>query len=222
MTGPDRTAGATSIRRLLDPGADDEELTRGMTAKLPAEGMAAGRTRSGSPLLLATYRLLDSKVLLAAARCLDQDVAGPVAAWLATYQELRAAAARTLADPEAEELVVLTVPRRLVAPQDVVVRVVDDHGAPLGTFPFRLLLAADLGRTQVVVREGAVHQVDCAAAELEASLTFADVSPPLWQQPWRPMTLHLPLPRPIPVALRPVPPPRRHADGEVGSALHAG
>src|SRR5215207_1261710 len=201
MTGSDQAP--TSIRGLLASGSDDDAVAREMKDKLPAEGMAQSHVHGGSPLLRGTYALLDSKVLLAAARCLDQDVAGPFATWLATFQELRGAAARSLADPEAEEIVVLDVRRRVEVPQDVTVRVVADDGGSLGAFPFRLLLTAELGRTQVVIREGAVHTVDCVAAALAASLSFSDVSPPLWKRSAPDLALHLPLPRPVRVPLVP-------------------
>jgi hypothetical protein len=95
----DAEGGRTTVRWLLAGGEDDAAVVRGMADRVPPGGMAPGRVRT--PMAAAAYRLLDRKVLLAAARCLDQDVAGPIASWLTTFEELRASAARSVADPEA-------------------------------------------------------------------------------------------------------------------------
>jgi hypothetical protein len=208
---------ATTVRRLLADSADGAAIAREMSDNQPDGGVARGRLPEGElpakrRLLEGTYRLLDSEILLAAARCLDQDVAIPVAAWLKSFRELRAAATRTLADPAARETVVLDVRRTLTAPQDVAVHMYVDRKR-IATFPFRLLLTAELGRTAVLVREGAVHQVDCVAASLKARITFADVPKPLWQRTARDLALHLPLPEPLRIPLVKVPTPRSDEAG---------
>jgi len=161
--------------------------------------------------------VLDSEILLAAAKCLDQDVAGPVADWLRKFQELRAAATATLADPTARETVVLDIRRPLTASQEVAVQMYVDR-TRIATFPFRLTLSAELGRTAVVVREGAVQQVDCVAASLKASLSFADAPKALWERSAPDLALHLPVTSPVRIPLVPVP---RRSGPEVEQSLAA-
>jgi hypothetical protein len=202
---------STTVRGLLAGAADDQAIAEQMSRRLPDGGVARARLpEEGAPggrrLLKGTYRLLDSEILLAAATCLDQDVAGPIAEWLRKFQELRAAAARTLADSAARETVVLDIRRTLTAAQEVAVHM-HVGGTQVATFPFRLVLSAGLGRTAVVVREGAVHQIDCVAATLKATITFADVPKPLWEHSNSDLALHLPLTSPVRIPLVPVPRP---------------
>lgn len=214
MHQPDpETASATTVRDLLAGAADDGAVAREMSDALPDGGVARPRLPEKKlpgerRLLKGTYRLLDSEILIAAATCLDQDVGGPIAEWLRRFQELRTAAATTLADPAARETVVLDIRRTLTAPQDVAVHMYVDR-TRIATFPFRLVLSAELGRTVVVVREGAVHQIDCVAATLRASLSIADVPKPLWQRSAPDLALHLPLAHPVRIPLVPVPRPAK-------------
>jgi hypothetical protein len=212
----DAEGGRTTVRWLLAGGEDDAAVVRGMADRVPPGGMAPGRVRT--PMAAAAYRLLDRKVLLAAARCLDQDVAGPIASWLTTFEELRASAARSVADPEAREVVPLDVRQRLTATQGVTVHVSTGAGH-LASFPFRLQLAAVLGRSEVVVRTGAVHEVHCTGAALEASLAVADVSPPLWERKQPVLALHLLLAKPVRIPLVPI--PRGPAAAPARPPMHA-
>jgi hypothetical protein len=210
VSGPEgEMVAATSVRQLLDGRADRSAVVDEMSGRLPAPGVARDvlaeeELPARRRLLERTYRLLDSEILLAAARCLDQDVAGPVADWLKRFRELRAAAERTLADQTTRETVELDVLHTLTAQQDVAVRMYVDRKR-IGTFPFRLLLTAALGVTKVVVQGGAIHQIDCVAASLKAGLTFADVTPALWERSAREIALHLPLAEPLRIPLVPVP-----------------
>jgi hypothetical protein len=201
----------TTVRGLLAGAAEDQAIAREMSDRLPAGGVARAalpeeKAAGGYRLLKGTYRLLDGEILLAAVKCLDQDVAGPIAEWLRKFRELRAAAATTLADPAARETVVLDIRRTLTASQEVAVHM-HVGGTQVATFPFRLVLSAELGRTAVVVREGAVHQIDCVAASLKARLTFADVPKHLWEHSNSDLALHLSLTSPVRIPLVPVPRP---------------
>ena len=203
MSGPERSGTATSVRALLANGADDRAVVAEMARGMPPGGIPTTEVRR-RPLLEGAQRLLDGQVLAAAARCLDQDVAGPIATWLTRFQELQAAAAETLRDSASERTVVLDIRRRLESTQAVEVRMYAGKDL-LGTFPFGLVLTAELGRTAVVVRGGAVHQVDCVAASMKASITFADVPKPLWERSAPDLALRLPLARPLRIPLVPVP-----------------
>jgi hypothetical protein len=208
-------AAATSVQGLLGGDADRSAVVREMSERLPVAGVARDvlaeeQLPARRRLLERTYKLLDSEILLAAARCLDQDVAGPVADWLKKFKELRAAAERTLADPTARETVTLDILHTLTAPQDVAVHMYVDRKR-IGTFPFRLVLSAVLGTTRVVVQGGAIHQVDCVAASLKATLTFAEVSPALWERSAPELALHLPLKEPLRIRLVPEPRPAPEA-----------
>jgi hypothetical protein len=210
--GPDRCP--TGVLALI--GADAGAVRDAMAANLPPGGIASTRLHR-NPLLTATYRLLDSRILAAAVGCLDQDVAKPVAEWLSRYQNLRRAAATTLDDPAATETVLLKEPHRLAATRTSEVRLTV-KGQQIAAFPFTVAITLDLGQTSVTLRNGAIEEVECVAATLAAALSFADVSPPLWERsapdlelrlPVRP-AVHVPLvpvPRgPAPVAGRPRPP----------------
>jgi len=196
-------SGTTTIRWLLAGGADDSTVAGEMTEALPPGGMAQARVRT--PMAAAAYRLLDRKVLVAAVRCLDQDVAGPIATWLLKFDELRAAAGRTVASPQAHESVPLGVGQRLVASQQVTVRVDTEATGHLASFPFRLELVAVLGETSVEIREAAVHEIHCVGAEMQASFAVAGVSPPLWERKQPVLALHLRLAHPVHVPLVPIP-----------------
>jgi hypothetical protein len=194
----------TGLRALTRAG-DATAVRAEMASALPEGGLAASRL-THDRLLTATYRLLDSQILTAAVGCLDQDIGTPVAEWLAGYQELRTAAAETLADPEQTRSVLFKKPYRLDTAQtsDIVLRV---HEKEIADFPFTLEISLELGETSVTVRRGAIEEVECVAATVSGSLTFADVSPPLWRRTASTSALRLPIRPPVHVPLVPVPRP---------------
>ncbi len=209
MSGTDDTR-PTSIRALAAGGADDGELVAEMTDRLAPAGLSEGQIPGPHRLLRATYRALDSQILSTALGCLDQDVATPVARWLATYRDLRTAAERTIEDGDHRETVTLRKPTRLTATQNctVVVRVGETD---LVTFPFELAVAMDFGETTALLRAGAIQVVIVEALELTVELTFAD-APPLWKGAARPLAVELPVRPGVVVPLVDMPRPRSPSD----------
>ncbi|MDP5181569.1 hypothetical protein QOZ88_02880 [Blastococcus sp. BMG 814] len=194
----------TSLRWLTAGGADTDALVATMAARLPADGIAAPTLGQRYRLLRSTYRLLDSRILAAAVSCLDQDVAGPLVHWLATFRELREAARSTRDDPQTPEAtVVLAEGHRLSSSQTT--EILLHVGGSTIPIRFRLELTADLGQTSVVLRRGAIDEVVCAAA-LASSLWYADASPELWKGNAPPRELRLLVRPPVEVLL--VPPQR--------------
>ena len=188
-------------------------LAKRMARKLPKGGVAGPRLRGRFDLARATTRLLDSRILDAAVRALDLDVTRPLVDGLATFQEVRKAARRTLTDPaSAEATVILRKPYPLVSTHDTEV-VLHVAGEKVATFPFALELRLELGETTVVVRHGAVTEVAAEVCSLTASFTFADLTPPLWTDEAPKLVVHLevrpPLEVPLAAPAEGVPAPRR-------------
>jgi hypothetical protein len=67
----------------------------------------------------------------------------------------------------------------------------------------------ELGETSVVLRQGAVVEVAAEVCSITASLTFADMTPPLWSEEAPKMVVHLAVRPPVDVPLVAVPAPRR-------------
>jgi hypothetical protein len=151
-----------------------------MKRQLPSEGMATGRLRPRFDLTRATYKLLDNRILEAAAKSLDQDVAGPLVEWLGTFHNLREAAAKTVTGTEQEELVTLREPTPFTSTQgsDVVLSVADNTVA---TISFRLDLKVELGKTSVVVRHGAIDEIVVDVLRASALFTLEAYPKPLWK-----------------------------------------
>jgi len=201
----------TSVLGLFCRDTDMEAVVASMERRLPSEGLAPRRMRERFDLTRATYRLLDSRILEAAAKSLNQDVAGPLVEWLSAFHNLREAAAKTLRG-EQEAVVELRKPTPFTSTQasDVVLRVAD---AEVARFSFRLELKLELGKTSVVVRNGAIDEIVCAVCCASASFTLESYPKPLW----KPEPLSLP---DVHVAVRPafvvplveVPRPRESAE----------
>jgi hypothetical protein len=188
---------------------DPQLLAAGMTRRLPKGGLAGPRIRPRFDLARVTTRLLDSRVLDAAVRALDLDVTRPLVDGLATFQEVRRAASRTLTEAASrEETVVLREPYPVVSTHDAEI-VMHVAGEKVAAFPFSLTLRTELGETSVVLRQGAVVEVAAEVCSLTASLTFADMSPPLWSEEAPKLVVHLAVRPPVPVPLVALPMPRR-------------
>ncbi|TQN41011.1 hypothetical protein FHU33_0363 [Blastococcus colisei] len=207
----------TSVFRLFCGDADQDVALRSMADRLPSDGLSQRRVRRRFDLRRATCRLLDSRILEAAATALNQDVAKPLVAWLGTYQNLREAAAETRGG-EGEVVVVLTepVPFTSVQGSDVAVYVGEDEVA---SFAFRLELHVELGKTSVAVRDGAIEEVVCTVCCASATFTLEGCPKPLWKpEPVSLPDVHLPVRPPFVVPLGTVPPPRTPAEEPIRRA----
>jgi hypothetical protein len=169
----------TSVLTLFCGDADTDVVPT-MKRQLPSEGMASSRLRSRFDLMRATYRLLDSRILEAAAKSLNQDVAGPLVEWLSTFQNLREAAATTVTSSEEEVLVTLKEPTPFTSTQgsDVVLSVGDNKVA---TISFRLDLKVEFGKTTVAVRHGAIDEIVVDLLRASALFTLEAYPKPLWK-----------------------------------------
>jgi hypothetical protein len=174
--------------------------------------MAAAALPQGHRLATATQRLLDSRILTAAAEILDLDVAKELVNGLARVARLREAAERTLADPGEPEIVeTLMKPYPLTLTDDLGVEIRID-GRPVATIRFHLDVAAALGETSLVVRLGEISEVVCQALTISATLTLVGWAPPLWKAgPFELPEVHVPLRPPVRVPLLPA--PRASSDG---------
>lgn len=201
----------TSVLALFCGETDRDDVLASMTRQLPSEGVTGERLRPRFNLMRATYRLLDSRILEAAATALDQDVAKPLVAWLADFQNLREAAAKTN-DGTAEVVVELKEPTPFTKTQasDVALFVGEDKVA---TVTFTLELTVELGKTSAAVRRGAIEEIVCAVCCASATFTLDGCPKPLWKP--KPVSLpdvHLPVRPPFRVPLVEVPRPRQSTE----------
>jgi hypothetical protein len=205
-----------SVRSLFCGEADKDAILAAMARQLPVEGLAAGRIRHRFDLTRATYRLLDSRILEAAARSLDQDVGKPLAEWLAKYRNLREVAARTVADPSGDDEVVTLAdahPFSSTQHSQVSLDVRDEKVATIG---FRLELKVELGGIAVAVRRAAIEEVRCSVVKASATFTLDDYPKPLWKpEPVALPEVHLVIRPPVRVPYLPMPP-----SGEVPAPRH--
>jgi hypothetical protein len=208
----------TTLRALTCPGVGTERLVADMARALPHGGMAAATLPEGRRLATATRRLLDSRILTAAAEILDLDVAKELVACLARLARLREAAARTLADPAEPEVVeTLLEPYPLTVTDDLSVELRID-GRAVATIRFHLDVAAALGETSLVVRLGEIEVV-CETLTVTATLTLVGWSTPLWKAgPIELPEVSVALRPPVPVPLLPAP----RASSEPGPRRIAG
>jgi hypothetical protein len=191
-----------------DTGTDD--VVASMERHLPPDGMATGRVHRRFDLTRATYKLLDSRILEAAAKSLNQDIAAPLARWLGTFQNLREAAAKTGSGTEDDVLVALEEPTPFTSTQgsDVVLAVGEEQVATIG---FQLELTLELGKTSVAVRHGAIEEIVCTVCRASASFTLDGCPEPLWEpEPVALPDLHVPVRPALVVPL--VPRPRQPAE----------
>jgi hypothetical protein len=205
----------TSAQELVCAEHDRDEIVATMESRLPKDGATAGHLRGRFDLMRATRRLLDSRVLEAAATALDQDVAQPLVEWLSKYHDLREAAAKTAGEADQQVLVVLKKAAPFTSTQnsEVTLYVADKKVA---TVEFRLEVTVELGETSVAVRHGAIEELVCAVARASASFSLDGCPKPLWKP--KPVSLpdvHLAVRPAFAVPLVEVPRPRPSAEQPV-------
>ena len=194
----------TSVRAVLGRDVGTDALVAGMTEPLPPEGAAAPRLRGRFDLTRATWRLLDSRVLAAAAEILDLDVARPLVGWLAGYERLRRAAERSSA-PAGEEVTEVLLPPYPLTLTDHLAVAIRFDGVEVAEVGFGLTVTVKLGETSAVVRGGAIEEVVCEAGHISATLTLDGWQPPLWQPDPVVLPVRLVVRPPIVVPLVPTP-----------------
>jgi hypothetical protein len=208
----------TTVTALMCGEADRDAIITTMERQLPDEGIAAGRLGRRFKLARATYRLLDSRILEAAAASLEQDVAKPLVGWLAHFQNLREAAAKTLGGDD-EVAVMLKKPVPFTSKQDVSVSL-SVGGDKVATVAFRLELKIELAETSVAVRNGAIEELVVAVCKPSAVFTLEGFPKPLWKpEPIEIPDAHLVVRPPFRIPLVPTPrpaaaelPPQRTAE----------
>ena len=197
----------TSVRALLAPGAPTRSPAAAMAVHLPSRGMAARRMGKQYSLAAVTWRLLDSRVLAAAATLLDVDIAAPLVTWLGRYERVVAAARTTIADPQKPEMVEVVLPARPFTHSEGLTVTITVEESVTATLRFRLDVSAELGETSVVVRAGAIPEVVCDVLTVTGSLSLVGWPTPLWKpEPVALPQLHVTVRPPILVPL--LPPPR--------------
>ena len=208
----------TSVRTLVAGGAPPAALTGAMAAGLPTGGLAARAMGARRSLTRATWRLLDSRILAAAAEVLDVDVAGPLVTWLSRIQRVVDAARTTIADPRTPEMVEVLLPARPFTHSEGLTVTVAVERVVEATLRFRLDVTAELGETAVVVRRGTIPEVVCDVLTVRASLSLTAWPEPLWEpDPVALPKVHLAVRPPVPVPLVPVPrPPARERAARSG------
>lgn len=198
----------TTVLSLFCGETDTDAVVVTMARQLPAEGITQGSVGRRFGLMRATCKLLDSRILEAAAGALQQDVTAPFVKWLATFQNLREAAAKTAAGV-AGVVVELKEPTPFTSAQgsDVSLYVGDDK---LATVTFRLELTMELGKTTATVNHGAIEEIVCAVCSASASFSLEGCPKPLWKpEPVSLPDLHVRVRPAFRVPLVPVPRPRQ-------------
>lgn len=198
----------TTVLGLFCGDTDPDAVVTSMARRLPSEGLTQRPVSRRLDLMGATYRLLDSRVLEAAAGALQQDVTVPLVTWLATFQNLREAAAKTSAGA-AGVVVELKEPTPYTWSQgtEVSLYVGEDKVA---TVTFRLELKVELGKTSADVNHGAIEEIVCAVCCAYASFTLEGCPKPLWKpEPVSLPDVHIPVRPAFRVPLVPVPRPRQ-------------
>lgn len=204
MRAVDELTYPTSVRMVLGRDVGTDELVAEMTEPLPPEGAAAPHLRGRFDLTRATWRLLDSRVLAAAAEILDLDVARPLVGWLATYERLRRAAERSRA-PAGEEVTEVLLPPYPLTLSDHLAVAIRFDGAEVAEVGFGLAVTMKLGETSAVVRHGAIEEVACEACRIAATLTLDGWQPPLWEPDPVVLPVRLVVRPPLVVPLVPAP-----------------
>ena len=169
----------TSVRALVCPDLETDALVETMCARLPERGLAADRMGERFRLARPTWRLIDRRILAAAAGLLDSDVADPLIACLARLEQVRDAGQRTLVDREQPELIETLVPPGPLTVSHGAVVTVDVAGEVVATVRFRLDVMATLGETALVVRRGEILEVACQELYLSAALVLVGRALPL-------------------------------------------
>jgi hypothetical protein len=192
----------TTVCALL--GGDPAASAEAMGERLPTEGIAAAAL-PGTTLRRATWRLLDSRILAAAAEILDLDVAKPLVDWLAAFERLRSAATVTLTDPEQPEVTEILVPPWPVTVTDHLGVAVRIDGRQVAEIRFTLEVTLALGETSAIVRGGAIEAVVADACTVTAKLELDAWPTPLWAPDPVSLPVRLAVRPPVRIPLVPVP-----------------
>jgi hypothetical protein len=196
----------TTVKELMCGEADRDAIIATMERQLPDEGIAAGRLGRRFGLARATYRLLDSRILEAAAASLEQDVAEPLVGWLANFQNMREAAAKTLGGDD-EVTVTLKKPVPFTAKQGVSVSL-SVGSDKVATVAFRLEVTIELAEISAAVRHGTIEELVVAVCKAAVSFTLDGCPKPLWKpEPVEIPDGHLVVRPPIRIPLVPIPRP---------------
>jgi hypothetical protein len=171
----------TSVRALACPGLDPDALVDQMCGRLPEGGMAAAKLGDRLSLTRPTWRLVDRRILAAVLGVLDADVAEPLVACLARFEQIHDAGERTLADPARPEVIETFVPPRALTLSHGVTVVVDVGPEAVAEVRFRLDVTATLGETALVVRRGEILEVACQEMSLSAAIVLVGRAHPLWR-----------------------------------------
>ena len=194
----------TSVRAVLGRDVGTDALVAGMAGPLPPEGAAAPQLRGRFDLTRATWRLLDSRVLAAAAEILDLDVARPLVGWLAGYERLRRAAEKSSA-PAGEEVTEVLLPPYPLTLTDHLAVAIRFDGVEVAEVGFGLTVTLKLGEMSAVIRHGAIEEVFCEACRIAATLTLDGWQPPLWKPDPVVLPVRLVVRPPVVVPLVPAP-----------------
>lgn len=201
----------TTVLGLFCGETDPDDVVATMARRLPSEGLTQGPIGRRFDLTRATYRLLDSRILEAAAGALQQDVAMPLVTWLATFQNLREAAAKTIAGG-VDVVVVLKEPTPYTSAQGSVVSLYVGENK-VAAVTFRLELRVELGKTSAAVGHGAIEEIVCALCCASASFTLEGCPKPLWKpEPVALPEVRIPVRPPFRVPLVAVPRPRQPSE----------
>jgi hypothetical protein len=196
----------TTVKALMCGEADRDAIIATMERQLPDDGVAAGRLGRRFSLAGATYRLLDSRILEAAAASLEQDVAEPLVGWLASFQNMREAAAKTLGGDD-QIAVTLKKPVPFTSKQGVSVSL-SVGGDKVATVSFQLELTIELAEISAAVRHGAIEELVVAVCKAAASFTLDGCPKPLWKpEPVEMPDAHLVVRPPFRIPLVPAPRP---------------
>ena len=205
----------TSVRALVCPDLPPDALVEEMSAHLPERGLAAAKTGERFHLARPTWRLIDRRILAAAAGLLDADVAEPLAASLARLAQVRDAGQRTLDDPEIPEVIETLVPPGPLTVSHGVTVVIEVEQNTAATLRFRLDVTATLGETALLVRRAEIVEVACQELSLQVTLVLVGRAQPLWSsQPLEAADVRLAPDPPVLVPLAAAP-PRREPGEEV-------
>ena len=204
----------TSVRVLACRDLQPDELIEQMSANLPERGLAAVKTGERFHLARPTWRLIDRRILAAAAELLDADVAEPLVACLARLAQVRDAGQRTLDDPQMPEIIETLVPPGPLTVSHGLTVAVEMEQNTAATLRFRLDVTATLGETALLVRRAEIVEVACQALSLEATLVLVGRAQPLWSsQPLEAADVRLAPDPPVLVPLAVVPPMREAREG---------
>lgn len=182
----------TSVRVLACPDLQPDALVEAMSAHLPERGLAAVKVGDRFHLARPTWRLIDRRILAAAAQLLDVDVAEPLVACLARLAQVRDAGQRTLVDPEMPEVIETLVPPGPLTVSHGITVAIEIEQNTVADLRFRLDVTATLGETALIVRRAEITEVAFQELCLDATLVLVGRAQPLWRsEPLEAAEVHL-------------------------------